>query len=145
MIGGFVEVASADILPLFLREGRGNTMTYLKRVRPVETDGNWCTITDPAEGLPIRLKELAIQGHDAAHFEAEEGLVMVRAGGSLRYDWEQMAYGLVARAAKETSPKSQSELIGWAQDWFAIQGDIPDESTVRRRLMPLWREFQGQG
>jgi hypothetical protein len=56
-----------------------------------------------------------------------------------------MAYGLVARAAKETSPKSQSELVRWAQDWFAIQGDIPDESTVRRRLMPLWREFQGQG
>jgi len=144
-VAGLVEVAAADILLLFLEEGRKKTMSYLHRVRPIDGEGDWCILTDPAEGIPVCLSDLAIQGHDAAHFEAEEGLVMVRAGGSGRYDWEQMAYGLVARAARETSPKSQSELVRWAQDWFATQGDIPDESTVRRRLMPLWREFQGQG
>ncbi len=144
-IGGFVEVATADILPLFLKEGKYNTMAYLKRIRPAEQEGDWCTITDPAEGIPLTLDDLAIQAHDAARFEAEEGLVMVRSGGALRYDWEKMAYGLVARAAREDAPNSLSELVRWALDWFADQGDVPDESTARRRLTPLWRELQGQG
>ena len=91
------------------------------------------------------LRDLAIQGHAAARFEAEEGLVIVRAGGALRYDWEKMAYGLIARATRDGAPASQSELVRWALDWFAEQGDVPDESTARRRLTPLWRELQGQG
>jgi len=142
---GLVEVSVADILPLFLKGGRENAMAYLKRVRPVEDDEDWRTIIDPAEGIVIVLADLAIQGHEVAQFEAEEGLVMVRAGGAQRYDWEKMAYGLVVRAARERAPKSQSELGRWALDWFADHGDVPDESTARRRLMPLWREFQGQG
>ena len=144
-IGGFLEVATADILPLFWRRGRSGMAAYLKRIRPLEQVDGWCTITDPEEGLMISLEELAILGSDAERFEAEEGLVMVRAGGALRYDWEKMAYGLIARATRDGAPASQSELVRWALDWFAEQGDVPDESTARRRLTPLWRELQGQG
>ncbi len=64
------------------------------------------------------LRDLAIQGHAAARFEAEEGLVIVRAGGALRYDWEKMAYGLIARATRDGAPASQSELVRWALDWL---------------------------
>ena len=58
------------------------------------------------------LRDLAIQGHAAARFEAEEGLVMVRAGGALRYDWERMAYGLFARAPEMARPPA-------SQNWCA--------------------------
>ena len=140
-----MEVASTDILPLSLREGRSEEPAYLKRIRRIGQDRNWLTITDPAEGVFVCLKDLAIPGRAAARFEAEDGLVMVRAGGALRHDWERMAYGLFARAARDGAPASQSELVRWALDWFADQGEVPDESTARRRLTPLWRELQGQG
>ena len=144
-VAGVVEVATADILSLFLQETTENAGAYLKRIRRIGQDRDWLTITDPAEGVFVCLRDLAIQGHAAARFEAEEGLVMVRAGGALRYDWEKMAYGLFIRATQEGAPKSMSELVRWALDWFADQGEVPDESTARRRLTPLWRELQGQG
>jgi hypothetical protein len=142
-VAGLVEVASADILPLFLREGRSDEPAYLKRIRPLSQKDKWCTVTEPPEGICVTLPDLAILRRDADRFEIEEGLVLVRAGGAIRYDWEQLGYGLVARVAKDGAPPSQSELVRWAQDWFATRGDVPDESTVRRRLMPLWRELQG--
>jgi len=144
-VAGFLEVATGDILPLFWRRVGSGAVAYIKRIRPLDWADDWCTITDPEEGLLINLEELAILGSDAERFEVEEGLVMVRSGGALRYDWEKMAYGLIARATRDGAPTSMSELVRWALDWFAEQGEVPDESTARRRLTPLWRELQGQG
>ena len=44
-------------------------------------------------------------------------------------------------------PSSQSALIALVQDWFVQNsrtGEVPDESTIRKRLTPLWRKLRGE-
>ena len=39
-------------------------------------------------------------------------------------------------------PATQGELINEVQDWFAQNspnGDIPEESTTRKKIAPIWR------
>lgn len=39
-------------------------------------------------------------------------------------------------------PEKQADLVGEMQDWFiaaSTDGDAPDESTIRKRVSPIWR------
>jgi hypothetical protein len=43
-------------------------------------------------------------------------------------------------------PTTQSEFIAELQEWFAgvaQNGEVPDESTIRRRLRPIWKALRG--
>jgi len=43
-------------------------------------------------------------------------------------------------------PASQAALIAELQDWFAIHsktGDVPEDSTIRKRIAPIWRAVRG--
>jgi hypothetical protein len=43
--------------------------------------------------------------------------------------------------------ESQTALVALAQDWFvqnSAKGDVPEESTIRKRLAPLWRKLKGE-
>jgi hypothetical protein len=45
-------------------------------------------------------------------------------------------------------PETQTALVALVQDWFvqnSRSGDVPDESTIRKRLAPLWRKLRGEG
>ena len=44
-------------------------------------------------------------------------------------------------------PATQSALIALVQEWFvqnSRKGEVPDESTIRKRLAPLWRKLRGE-
>jgi hypothetical protein len=44
-------------------------------------------------------------------------------------------------------PETQSALVALAQDWFvqnSQSGNVPDESTIRKRLTALWRKLRGE-
>ena len=44
-------------------------------------------------------------------------------------------------------PETQTALIALVQDWFvqnSKSGDVPDESTIRKRLAGLWRKLRGE-
>jgi hypothetical protein len=44
-------------------------------------------------------------------------------------------------------PETQSALVALAQDWFvqnSRSGDVPDESTILKRLTALWRKLRGE-
>ena len=54
---------------------------------------------------------------------------------------------MIKRIHEHGLPATQAELIGELQEWFgnvAESGDVPDESTIRRRLRPFWRALRGE-
>ncbi|TXB67460.1 hypothetical protein FQV27_15285 [Paracoccus aurantiacus] len=66
-------------------------------------------------------------------------------GAPSRHNWEGLLAFLIQRVHVEGVPATQGEWIAVAQDWFAQNsegGEIPDESTIRRRLGPIWKSLQ---
>ena len=94
--------------------------------------------------------DLMISGKDVRQFEDDYDLfrrISGGTGGFSPYDWEGMYVTLLKRVHENGLPETQAELIAELQDWFvevAENGDIPDESTIRRRLRPFWRALRGK-
>jgi len=67
-------------------------------------------------------------------------------GAGPRYDWEAMTVWLFKRLNERGFPASQAALIAEVQDWFVAQsrtGDVPEDSTIRKRIAPIWRAVRG--
>ncbi len=139
---GFVFVAVADIMGLFCG---GSEVATLRRFRPVETE-DWVLIENPADFVQIGISSLMIAAEEMQRFEATNGLMRrVNSGAPSRHDWEGVLAYLIRRVHVEGVPATQGEWIAIAQDWFAQNsegGEIPDESTIRRKLGPIWKELQ---
>jgi hypothetical protein len=54
---------------------------------------------------------------------------------------------IIERVHEKGLPATQSELVAELQDWFgevSQNGEVPDESTIRRRVRPIWRKLRGE-
>ena len=54
---------------------------------------------------------------------------------------------LTASLFENGVPDTQTALVAQVQDWFvqnSRSGDVPDESTIRKRLTALWRKLKGE-
>jgi hypothetical protein len=52
---------------------------------------------------------------------------------------------LFRRVNEQGVPATQAELIAEVQDWFAQNsptGEIPEESTTRKKVAPIWRALR---
>lgn len=147
ILAGFMEVPVTDILPLFRRCGSGPREYVLKRVRPVG-EPEWQLIQDPAQGVTVALADLIIMAKDVLRFEDEHGLFARSHGagrGSSRYDWDAFFAAVVKRIHDAGLPATQNALVAEMQERFMEQsptGEAPEESTIRRRLTPIWRALQ---
>jgi len=149
-VSGKITLSPMDMLPLFRRSGTGPTNIKLQRIKP-DQSRDWVYVTEPADGVEVSIADLLISGQDVILFEDAHDLLR-RSGsglGSLSpYDWEGMYVAMVKRIHEHGLPATQTELITELQDWFsnvAESGDVPDESTIRRRLRPFWRALRGGG
>lgn len=148
-VSGKVFVSPMDMLPLFRRSGTGPTSIKLLRVKP-DPGADWIYVTEPADGVEVSIADLLIGGQDVLRFEDEYDLLRRIGGGTgalSPYDWEGMYVAMIKRIHEHGLPATQAELIGELQDWFgnvAESGDVPDESTIRRRLRPFWRALRGE-
>ena len=90
-----------------------------------------------------------VTGQDVQRFEDDYDLLRRIGGGTgslSPYDWEGMYVTMIQRIHEHGLPATQAELIGELQEWFgnvAENSDVPDESTIRRRLRPFWRALRG--
>ncbi|MCC5988740.1 MAG: hypothetical protein JJT95_13750 [Pararhodobacter sp.] len=147
-IGGLVQVNVADMLPMFRRFGPSEEAATLRRIAPYD-GGEWIFITDPAEGLLIRSTDLLVPAHDVQRYEDERALLRrsaSTAGATPRYDWDAMYAWLFKRINDEGLPASQAELVGEAQEWFvrnSRSGKVPEDSTIRKRIILIWRILRG--
>ena len=147
--GGLVEVSLAELMPLFRRIGPSDETCRLKRILPVGTQ-TWLRVTDPVEGIVVRATDLMFPAEALHRFEEERELLRRSAhgtGASARYDWEAMTIWLFKRLNEMGFPASQAALVAEVQDWFIANsktGDVPEESTIRKRIAPIWRAVRGE-
>lgn len=148
-ISGKVIISPMDILPMFRRCGTGPTVVKLMRIKPAGSEG-WVYVTEPNDGVDVSISDLQIAGHEVLRFEEEHDLLRRVGGGTgsaSTYDWEGMYVTVIQRVHEKGVPANQSELVAELQDWFAEvaqNGQVPDESTIRRRVRPIWRKLRGE-
>jgi hypothetical protein len=149
VVAGLVEVPIAELMPMFRRYGPSEEHCRLKRVLPSGSE-TWLRVTDPPDGLPIRSSDLLLAAGPLQQFEEERDLLRRPAsntGASPRYDWDAMYAWLFWFTFEKGLPETQSALVALVQDWFvqnSRSGDVPDESTIRKRLSALWRKLRGE-
>ena len=148
-VAGLITISPMDMLPLFRRDGTGPSSVRLQRIKP-ETGQDWLFVTEPEDGVEVSIADLLISGPDVLRFEDEYDLLRRIGGGSgalSPYDWEGMYVAMIQRIQEHGLPATQAELIGELREWFATvseTSEVPDESTIRRRLRPFWRALRRQ-
>jgi hypothetical protein len=149
-ICGKVTISPLDVLPVFRRHGPSPSVVCLLRIKP-EGANDWMLVTEPRAGIAVSVADLLISAEDVLRFEDDHNLLRRVGGGSgatPTYDWEGMYMAVIQRIHERGLPATQTEFVGELQDWFAevaANGDVPDESTIRRRLRPIWRKLRGEG
>jgi hypothetical protein len=148
-VAGMVQVPMAELMGMFRRMGPSDEQARLRRVMPLGSKA-WLTITDPAEGLLVRSSDLLVDAGTLQQFEEERELLRRPAssiGSTPRYDWDAMYAWLTWYLFETGIPDSQTALVALVQEWFVQNtksGEVPDESTIRKRLAPLWRKLRGE-
>ena len=147
LVAGMVAVNAADMMRMFRRHGPSDEECRVFRIRP-EGSQEWQFITDPPEGVLIKLHDLMLMADEVQKFEDERDLLRrppSSTGAVPRYDWEAVYIMLICRFNDRGLPATQAELITEVQDWFAQNspsGEIPEESTTRKKIAPIWRSLR---
>jgi hypothetical protein len=148
-VAGMVQVPIAELMPMFRRIGPSDEQARLKRVMPLGTK-IWLKVTDPPEGVLVRSSDLLVDAGTLQQFEEERDLLRRPAtniGANPRYDWDAMYAWLTCFLFEKGVPDTQTALVALVQDWFVLNsksGEVPDESTIRKRLTSLWRKLRGE-
>jgi len=144
VISGLVVVSAPEILPMFRRCGTGPVQTKVRRFRPLE-EKDWRVVTDPPKGVTVALADLVILTSEAQRFEAENELFRTTRAGQgpeRKYDWDGFFAELIKRVHFHGLPDKQGDLVEEMKEWFGRRsetGDTPDDSTIRKRIAPVWR------
>ena len=147
IVAGMVAVSAADMMQMFRRHGPSSDECRVFRVRP-EGSTEWHFITEPPEGLLIKLSDLMLTAEEVQKIEDERDLQRRSAssiGAPSRYDWEAVYIMLICRFNDRGLPATQADLIAEVQDWFtqnSANGEIPEESTTRKKIAPIWRALR---
>jgi hypothetical protein len=153
-IAGLVEVAIHEAIAQIEHAGAGAMPVHIYRLRPFtksrdDRAGDWRIITEPCDGVAVRIEGLSIPGSDASVFEAEHeifGKPRTTSQGAPRgYDWDDFWRHLAARIYREGLPETQEELVAEMQEFFIRRsdtGEAPESSTLRKRIRPLWQELR---
>ena len=148
-VAGMVQVPMAEFMGLFRRIGPSDEHARIKRVMPLGAT-TWLAITDPAEGLLVRSFDLLVDAGNLHQFEDERELLprlVSTIGATPRYDWDAMYAWLFWFAHEKGLPETKTALVSLVQDWFvqnSKSGEVPDESTIRKRLTSLWSKLRGE-
>lgn len=87
-----------------------------------------------------------LRAETVARIEEEYGLFRrVGPPAGRGHDWDGFYAAVIDRIFHNGVPERQADLVAEMQDWFIAsnpQGDAPDESTIRKRISPIWRLLQ---
>ena len=153
---GLADVEAPHLLPLFRRDGAPSPTVVIRRVKAGE--GRLCWIVDPMDGIGITAADVLVRRAEVEHFERRygffNGLHVPGAGGGTegrrggpgvppRHDWDAFYAALTRRIHDHGVPATQAELVRDMLAWFEARDveHAPDESTIRRKITPVWREL----
>ena len=146
-LAGIVAVNAADMMRMFRRHGPSEEECRVFRLRSRGSD-DWQYITEPADGVVIKITDLMLLAEEVQKFEDKCDLLRGPSGSggaAPRYDWEGVNIMLFRRINDQGLPATQAELIAEVQDWFSqnsSSGEIPEESTTRKKIAPIWRALR---
>ena len=146
-LAGIVAVNAADMMRMFRRHGPSEDECRVFRVKLQGSD-DWQYITEPADGVVIKITDLMLLAEEVQKFEDKCDLLRGPSGSggaAPRYDWEGVNIMLFRRINDQGLPATQAELIAEVQDWFSqnsSSGEIPEESTTRKKIAPIWRALR---
>jgi hypothetical protein len=146
-MAGIVAVSAADMMAMFRRHGPSDEECRVFRIRP-QGSAEWQYITEPAAGVLVKITDILLLAEEVHRFEEERDLLrrpLTSNGSAPRYDWEGVNIMLFRRINDQGVPATQAELIAEVQDWFAQNspnGEIPEESTTRKKIAPIWRALR---
>ena len=152
-VAGLVQVNAADIMGMFRRYARSEKSCTVRHILP---DGSttWRYVTHPKQGLRLSRADLLLKADDVLAFEEECDLFRRKggrkggAGGSEpRYDWDGMFVEMVRIINEQGIPQKQADFVSLIIDWFhnaSENGEIPDESTIRKRVAAVWRRLTAE-
>ena len=147
VMSDLVVVAPGDILAMFRRCGTGPREGIIRRVR-AQGGGEWQHIPPSEAGLPISRDDLVIRADVLARFEEEHGIFRrVSVSTNRGHEWDAFYGALILRIFRAGLPEKQADLVGEMQEWFianSADGDAPEESTIRKRISPIWRLLHAQ-
>lgn len=150
-VAGIVGVAIADMMQMFHCAGAGESVCHIRRLQLPGDDEEWLYITDPAAGIPVRVCDLMVPADDVLHFEEDQELLRRPSssiGAAPRYDWDAIYVWLFQRLHEQGFPVTQAELVAEVQNWFGQNtrsGEVPEDSTIRKRLSGIWRAIRSSG
>lgn len=144
---GLVEICAEDCLPTVQpsihTESYGNFICNVYRVRPAgETE--WL-IVDSGEPIQIDCRTIKMRQAEFDSFETEYVRPPTIAQRD-KYDWDGIYQFICLRIFEEGITETLIQLIHEVQDWCMRRSDgkdMPDESTLRKRLRPLYKSLKG--
>jgi hypothetical protein len=155
-LSGLADVEAAHLLPLFRRDGTPSPTIVIRRVK---AGGGVCWIVEPMEGIAITAADVLVRRAEVERFERQyvffDGLHVPDAGSHStarrrggpgvppRHDWDAFYGALTRRIHDRGVPATQAELVRDMVAWFEARDvkHAPDESTVRRKITPIWKEL----
>jgi hypothetical protein len=159
---GLVEVAGADVRPLFLPEGTKSNAVAIKCLREHgATEWQWIGDASNNGVIIITASDVLVRHAEVDRFEKrflldrDTGSPSIRRvdrpvrarpagpGAPPRYDWDRFFAEIARRIYVRGLPRTQSELVREMADWFQSRQEAPDESTIRRKVALVWRELMG--
>lgn len=149
-VAGFVVISPADILPMFRRTGTGQDTCHIRRIRAFSSD-HWQYIPSDQEPIAISREDILVMAAEVARFE-EEWTISRRGGDSggapSRYDWDGFYVEVIRHIHDHGVPKRQAELVAGMQEWFILNSKVtepPQESTIRKKISPIWNALRPRG
>jgi hypothetical protein len=156
-LSGLADVEAPHLLPLFRRDGAPAPTIVIRRVKAGQ--GGLCWIIEPMEGITITAADVLVRRAEVERFERHygffNGLHVPEASGEVtarrragpgvppRHDWDAFYGALTRRIHDHGVPATQAELVRDMLAWFEARDVVhaPDESTIRRKITPVWREL----
>jgi hypothetical protein len=95
--------------------------------------------------LPQRLARFAALALVLHRFEVEHELFRYSHSGQgpeRKYDWDSFYLEIMKRVHFHGITEKQADLLEEMTEWFARRsetGDVPDISTIQKRITPVWR------
>ena len=153
-ISGLTELTAKDAWDTLRADRHEITQVLAKDNYFVEI----CTPSGDASSFTVSIGDIVVRHAELERFEKAQGVgptstsesvaAAMTTSGRTRgvtptHDWDAFWVAVCLRLYCHGVPESQAALIRIMQDWFSTTGrGIPDDSTLKKKLKPLWHEVR---